>query len=350
MLIGLTYDLRDAYLAMGYGEEETAELDRESTIEAIESTLRSLGHDTDRIGHAKQLAARLVRGDRWDLVFNISEGIHGIGREAQVPALLDVYQIAYTFSDPLVMSLTLHKGMTKRVVRDAGVPTPDFALVENEADAAAVELPLPLFVKPVAEGTGKGVTPRSVVRDRAELWPACEDLLARFHQPVLVETMCTGREFTTGILGTGNEATVVATIEVILLPQAEADVYSYTNKEHCEELVEYKLVDASDPAVAETERVALAAWRALGCRDGGRVDLRCDASGEHGKPQFLEVNPLAGLHPEHSDLPILATKIGMSYRELLGKIVESAATRVIEGAPTAAPMRLIDGGRARRRG
>jgi len=347
MLIGLTYDLRDAYLAMGYGEEETAELDRESTVAAIESTLRSLGHDTDRIGHAKQLAARLVRGDRWDLVFNISEGMHGIGREAQVPALLDLYQVAYTFSDPLVMSLTLHKGMTKRVVRDAGVPTPDFAVVESEADAAAVELPLPLFVKPVAEGTGKGVTPRSVVRDRADLWPACEDLLARFHQPVLVETMCTGREFTTGIVGTAEEATVVATIEVILLPQAEADVYSYVNKEHCEELVEYRLVDASDPAVAETERVALAAWRALGCRDGGRVDLRCDAAGN---PQFLEVNPLAGLHPEHSDLPILATKVGMSYRELLGRIVESAATRVIEGAPAAAPMRLIDGGRARRRG
>src|SRR5438270_2420497 len=100
MRIGLTYDLRDAYLAMGYGEEETAEFDRESTIAAIEGTLRSLGHDTDRIGHAKQLATRLVRGDRWDLVFNIAEGMHGIGREAQVPALLDVYEVPYTFSDP----------------------------------------------------------------------------------------------------------------------------------------------------------------------------------------------------------------------------------------------------------
>ena len=338
MRVGLTFDLRDAYLAMGYGEEETAELDRESTIEALESTLRSLGHDVDRIGHAKQLAARLVRGDRWDLVFNISEGLHGIGREAQVPALLDLYEMPYTFSDPLVMSLTLHKGMTKRVVRDAGVPTPDFALVESEADAAAVDLPLPLFVKPVAEGTGKGVTPRSIVRDRAELWPACADLLARFHQPVLVETMCPGRELTTGILGSGEAAAVLATMEVILLPQAEADVYSYVNKENSEELVDYRLVDGTDPVVAEAERVALAAWRALGCRDGGRVDLRCDAAG---RPQFLEVNPLAGLHPEHSDLPILAGKIGMSYRELLHRIVESAATRVTAKAPEGAPMQLV---------
>ncbi len=338
MLVGLTYDLRDAYLAMGYGEEETAELDRESTIEAIEGALRALGHETDRIGHAKQLAARLVRGDRWDLVFNIAEGFHGIGREAQVPALLDAYEIPYTFSDPLVMSLTLHKGMTKRVVRDAGVPTPDFAVVEREEDVAAVDLPLPLFVKPIAEGTGKGVTPRSVVRDRADLAPRCAELLARYRQPVLVETMCPGREFTTGILGTGSSARAIGTMEVILLPQAEADVYSYVNKEHCEELVEYRLGNAAEePVVAEAERVALAAWRALGCRDGGRVDLRCDAAGQ---PQFLEVNPLAGIHPEHSDLPIIATKIGMAYVDLIGRIVESAATRV-----TAPAVQLVGGGR-----
>ena len=344
MLIGLTYDLRDAYLAMGYGEEETAEFDQESTIAALEDALRALGHDTDRIGHAKQLAARLVRGDRWDLVFNIAEGMHGIGREAQVPALLDLYDVPYTFSDPLVMSLTLHKGVTKRVVRDAGVPTPDFALVESEADAASVDLPLPLFVKPVAEGTGKGVTPRSVVRHRSRLWPVCRDLVARYRQPALVETMCPGREFTTGILGSGDGASVVGTMEVILLPQAEANVYSYVNKERCEELVEYRLVTADEPVVAEAERVALAAWRALGCRDGGRVDLRCDGSGQ---PQFLEVNPLAGLHPEHSDLPILSTKVGLPYRELIGRIVDSAATRVT--APAVAPMRLLRGGRARRR-
>jgi D-alanine-D-alanine ligase len=344
MLIGLTYDLREAYLAMGYGEEETAEFDRESTIAGLEDALRSLGHETERIGHAKELAARLVRGDRWDLVFNIAEGMHGIGREAQVPALLDLYEVPYTFSDPLVMSITLHKGVTKRIVRDAGVPTPRFAVVEREEDAQAVDLPLPLFVKPVAEGTGKGVSARSVVRDRAALAPACADLLERFHQPVLVETMCPGREFTTGILGTGDASRVVATMEVLLLPEAEADVYSYVNKARYEELVEYRLVSADDPVVAAAERVALDAWRALGCRDGGRVDLRCDADGE---PQFLEVNALAGLHPEHSDLPILASKVGLSYRDLIASTVASAAARVSE--PAVRPLRLVGGARSRRR-
>jgi len=150
MRVGLTYDLRDEYLAMGYGQEETAEFDRISTIEALEGSLRRLGHETDRIGHVRSLAARLVAGDRWDLVFNIAEGLAGIGREAQVPALLDVYGIPYTFSDPLVMSLTLHKGMTKRVLRDGGIPTPAFAEVSTPRDLDKLDLPFPLFAKPVA--------------------------------------------------------------------------------------------------------------------------------------------------------------------------------------------------------
>lgn len=332
MKIGLTYDLRDEYLAMGYGEEETAELDREVTIAAIESTLRSLGHDTERVGHAKALAARLLAGARWDLVFNIAEGMHGIGREAQVPALLDCWEIPYTFSDPLVMALTLHKGMTKRVVRDAGVPTPDFALVASEADVAAVDLPYPLFAKPVAEGSGKGVSADSVVRDAQQLRRVCSDLLARFHQPVLVEVMCPGREVTTGILGSGPAARAIGTMEVLLSAEAAAASYGFFNKENYEGRVDYRLLGAGDPLKAAAEAVALAAWRALGCRDGGRVDLRCDAAGN---PLFLEVNPLAGLRPGYSDLPILAEKAGLSYRDLLGEMVASAIARVHAGAAAA---------------
>src|SRR3954454_2464911 len=159
MRIGLTYDLRQDYLAAGFSEDETAEFDRPDTIAHLEQALQQLGHATERIGHARQLIARLARGDDWDLVFNIAEGLCGIAREAQVPAILDVYGIAYTFSDPLVMALTLHKGLTKAVVRDAGLPTPPLAGTEGVAESAKVELPFPLFAKPVAEGTGKGVSP-----------------------------------------------------------------------------------------------------------------------------------------------------------------------------------------------
>ena len=325
MRIGLTYDLRVEYLAAGYGEEETAEFDRADTIEAFERALRALGHDPVRIGHARSLVQRLAAGQRWDLVFNIAEGMYGFAREAQVPAILDVYQIPYTFSDPLVTALCLHKGLTKLVVRAAGLPTPDFALVQRPGEGHQVDLPLPLFAKPVAEGTGKGIGPTSKITDRQALGRICDDLLAKYRQPVLVETFLPGREMTVGILGTGDDARVLGTLEIVLLAAAEPDVYSYVNKEKCEELVEYRPVSPqTDPEVRRAEEVALSAWRALGCRDAGRVDLRSDTAGE---PNFIEINPLAGLHPQHSDLPMIATAVGMPYEELIGAIIESAMKR-----------------------
>jgi D-alanine-D-alanine ligase len=327
MRIGLTYDLRSEYLAAGYSEDETAEFDREETIDAIDATLQRLGHETDRVGNARQLVERLAAGRRWDLVFNIAEGMVGIGREAQIPALLDAYGIPYTFSDPLVMSLTLHKGMTKRVMRDAGVPTCDFAVVEHSDDIAQVRFGPPYFVKPVAEGTGKGVSPKSIVRRRKDLPEACRLLLETYRQPVLVERFLPGREFTTAVIGTGRQADVLGTMEVLLLADAEQQVYSYHNKENFEALVRYRLVQpADDPLVADIEDIALRAWRVLGCRDAGRLDLRCD---KRGRPQFIEVNPLAGLHPEHSDLPIICGLVGVSFERLIARIIASAEQRVL---------------------
>jgi D-alanine-D-alanine ligase len=329
--IGLTYDLREDYLAQGYGLEETAEFDRPETIAGIEGALGGLGYATDRIGSVRQLAARLVAGERWDLVFNIAEGLRGIGREAQVPALLDAWEIPYTFSDPMVMGLTLHKGMTKHVVRDRGIPTAAFAVIESRADLAGLDLPYPLFAKPVAEGTGKGVTPASRVADAAALRRVVGELLERFRQPVLVETFLPGREFTVGITGTGPAAVAIGTMEVVLGERAEAGVYSYVNKEESESRVHYHLADDAEAAAAA--EVALAAWRALGCRDGGRVDIRSDGEA---RPHFLEVNPLAGLHPEHSDLPIMCGLAGIPYPDLIGRIVESALARAGLGRRAAA--------------
>jgi len=321
--IGITYDLRDDYLARGYGDEETAEFDRLDTIEAIEGTLQRLGFETNRIGNIQRLAARLVAGDRWDMVFNIAEGLRGFGREAQVPALLDAFEIPYTFSDPLVLSLTLHKGMTKHVIHDLGIPTPEFTVVETPADIDSVHLPFPLFAKPVAEGTGKGISASSRIMTRKDLDSVCRNLLASFGQPVLLETFMPGREFTVGITGTGEEAEAVGAIEVVLSKDAEPGAYSYTNKKKFEEFVEYRFVD--DEMAQMAVEVSLAAWRGLGCRDGGRIDLRADAQG---MPRFLEVNPLAGLNPVISDLSILCNLAGMSYQELISRIMDSALKRV----------------------
>jgi len=324
--IGLTYDLREVYLAEGYSEEETAEFDRVETVDSLAGALEAIGHTTDRIGHARELMGRLVRGDRWDLVFNICEGLRGIAREAQVPAILDVYGIAYTFSDPLVMALTLDKGMTKTVVRGHGVPTADYAVVKSMEDLKKLKLTYPLFAKPIAEGTGKGIDAGSVVADARALAERCRYLLERFAQPVLVESYLPGREFTVGVWGTGQEASAIGTMEIILRDSAEPNAYSYVNKERCEELVDYVHVSAArDPLVTKCEQIAVDAWRALDCRDAGRIDLRCDKNGE---PVFMEVNPLAGLHPSHSDLPMICTARNIPYEELIRRIVESARTRV----------------------
>ena len=323
MIVGLVYDLRSEYLAEGYGEEETAEFDKEDTIEALAQALEVLGFEVERVGSARSLVAALARGRRWDLVFNIAEGLHGPGREALVPALLDAYQIPYTFSDPLVMALCLDKAACKRFVRDLGLPTPDFALVRTEKDVAHVRLPYPVFAKPVAEGTGKGVSAASRAADRKELAASCRALLKRFKQPVLVEEYLPGREFTVGIVGTGELARPVGVIEVSLNGGAEPGAYSYSNKANFETLVEYLPVEG--PVAAEASDLALAVWRDLGCRDGGRVDIRLDAAG---KPSFLEVNPLAGLNPKISDLPILCRMNGIPYQDLLRMIMQSALERL----------------------
>jgi len=327
MKIGITYDLRQTYLDMGYGEEETAEFDRIETIEAIEQTLQHLGYATDRIGNIRDLTERLCSGDRWDLVFNIAEGLRGIGREAQVPALLDAYGIPYTFSDPLVLALTLHKGMTKRVLRDLGIPTPDFAEIHSEEDIDKIRLPYPLFAKPVAEGTGKGINEASKIVDPSELRSVCRTLLAKYRQPVLVETFLPGREFTVAVAGTGSRAKVLGVMEIILKKNAEADVYSYANKEECELCIDYVLVD--DALARKASETALRAWIGLNCRDAGRVDLRTDA---RGVPNLIEVNPLAGIHPQHSDLPIICDLAGIPYIRLFELILQSALTRIPDRA------------------
>jgi len=193
--IGLVYDLRKEYLAAGYSEEQVAEFDSEDTIESLEKTMRSLGHEVQRIGNARTLCSRLSAGERWNLVFTIAEGVSGRSREAQVPCILEVYKIPYTFSDPLVSAITMDKAVSKRLVREAGLNTPDFLVVRQLADLRDCRLKYPLFAKPIAEGTGKGIDNNSRIESERQLETICRELLTRFEEPVLVEEFLPGREF-----------------------------------------------------------------------------------------------------------------------------------------------------------
>lgn len=326
MKVGFTYDFKDDYLAMGFSLVEVAEFDTVETIEGIENALKKLGYEVDRIGNVKALVKRLAAGDRWDIVFNIAEGVSGIGREAQIPAILDAYDIPYVFSDPMVLSLTLHKGMAKRIVRDAGVKTPEFNIVYTESDISTTAIPFPLFAKPLSEGTGKGIGALSMINNKEDLEKACLHLLNEYRQPVLVEKFLPGREFTVGITGTGSYANVAGVIEINFLPQAESAAYGLVNKKNYEKLMKYTVPEKE--IYEKCCSVALKAWRILECRDGGRIDLRNNESGE---PEFIEVNPLAGLNPIDSDLPILSRMNGLDYDGLIRQIMDSAIKRVFNG-------------------
>lgn len=323
MKIGLTYDLRDEYLAEGFTADQTAEFDSEETIFGIEKALNELGHETLRIGHIRNLVKLLNDGKRWDMVFNICEGMYGIGREAQVPAILDAWQIPYTFSDPLVLAVTLHKGLTKRIIRDAGIPTAPFYTVENTSDISHCPLPFPVFMKPVAEGSGKGIGSKSAANDYHSFDAECNRLLQEYQQPVLVEKLLTGREFTVGILGTGQKARVAGVMEVLIKPGAEESTYSRFIKENYIGRVDYRLM--SGKLAEQCEKICLDAWKVLGCRDAGRIDLKMD---ENGIPNFIEVNPLAGINHKTSDLPILMYLQNKTYNDLIAEIIESAKERI----------------------
>lgn len=323
MRIGITFDLQEDYLAKGFSEEETAEFDQLETIDSIDDALINMGFETERIGDVRNLAKKLTEGNTWDLVFNICEGMYGFAREAQVPALLDAYLIPYVFSDPLILALTLHKGMTKRVIRDLGIRTPDFAVVEQEDDFNQINLRYPLFIKPIAEGTSKGISSISKIDNEQDLRLHCLTLMNQFRQPVLIEEYLPNREFTIGIVGTGRKARAIGTMEIIQKGSYYNQAYSYYVKENYEELVEYHKVDGN--LAVQCEDIALRIWQGLGCRDAGRVDLKMDINKIL---NFIEVNPLAGLHPIRSDLVILAKIHGITYQKLIEIIVESTLERV----------------------
>ncbi len=324
LLIGLCYDLKTDYLKAGFNASEVMEFDDEETIIGLENALFQLSHQVERVGNGRELALRLASGDRWDLVFNIAEGLKGRSREAQVPAVCELFAQPYTFSDPLTCALTLDKALAKRVVRDCGLPTAPFEVVSSIAEATAVSLPMPLFLKPVSEGSSKGVTKNSLVKEYSELINTYQFLRELFGQSVLVETFLSGREVTVGIVGNGNNSRVVGVMEVIFTDLAETSAYTTLNKDEYLKRVSYRLLIEPEPLAAHAKQLALDVYYTFGCRDAARVDLRCDAKGIL---QFMEINPLPGLDHIRSDLPIMGRLAGVTYTQIINGIVESAWQR-----------------------
>ena len=336
MRIGLAYNEKPALASTedpANTNDAFAEWDDPSTIAAVAQALGAFG-TVIRL-EADQFFPQKLALDRPDLVFNLAEGLHGQSREALVPAICEYLSIPYTGSDPLTLALSLHKGRAKETLAYRGVPTAPFAWIETLRDLERVALPFPVFVKPVAEGSGKGVFTSNVCHGPRELRKRARFLLEHYAEPVLVETYLPGPEFTVAILGNGAQAYCLPVVgfDFSTLPKGAPPVYGYEAKWVWDRpeapLAIFRCpADVTPELNREIERTALDAYHALGCRDWCRVDVRVD---RFGVPNILELNPLPGVIPDpamNSCFPKAARAAGFSYDELIQEVVRLAWRRL----------------------
>jgi len=309
-----------------------AEWDDEETIGAVRSAL-ARNHRVIPI-EADEEAFERFRKVRPDIVFNMAEGMYGTSREAQIPAMLDMLRIPYTGSDPLTLALCLEKALAKQVLSYHRIPTAPFRVIHDVKKRQAFP-PFPLIVKPLAEGSSKGIGNSALVRTSKELKEQVSTVLTKYRQPALVEKYLPGREFTVALLGNGTKVQVLPIVEIQFdqLPADINPIYSFEAK-WIWDTVEKPLEIFACPAKIshrlkkKIEEVCQAAFRALRCLDWCRIDIRLDDTGE---PNVLELNPLPGILPDpdaNSCFPKAARTAGLSYEDLINRVMEIACQRV----------------------
>jgi len=337
--IGITYnlktDLQTAWEASPV-EDAAEEFDPPETIEAIQEVFSGEGHEVFLLGGDLTIVEKIDRLGI-EFVFNLTEGFGGRSRESHIPAVLEMMGIAYSGSDPVGLGVTLDKSLAKRMAVSLGIPTPKYWILDRHCESVesakerggSNELPFPLFVKPLCEGSSKGIRRSSRVGDRGTL----DKELARLYKdypeaPVLVEEYIPGREFTVGVLG-NDPPEMMGVMEIAFRDPAQGDFcYSLEVKRNWKEEVDYHFPAGLERGIRERiEEAALRLFKAFGLRDVARFDFRVNPQG---RPYFLEANPLPGLSPESGDLVLLARKKGWSYRELILKITSAAMSRYPE--------------------
>ena len=325
--VGFTYNVKRVKPALDGTRDEEAEYDAPATIQAVREAIAAAGHEVIDLEATADLPA-LIESTRPDLVFNMAEGIKGRNRESQVPALLELLDIPYSGSDPAALNIALDKALAKKIVRQHGILTPNFFTMNTGKERLPRDLRFPLIVKPVAEGSSKGVHATSVVENEGELREAAHKMIAKYDQPALVEDYIGGREFTVGMLGE-RRPKVLPLMEVVFLDESEnRPVYSFEFKQDWSSKIRYDVPARLEPAQLKAlERAARECFIALGCRDVARVDFRMD---EQGKIYFLECNPLPGLTPGWSDLVLIAKAAGIEYDALIAEILSGAIRRYKE--------------------
>jgi D-alanine-D-alanine ligase len=309
-----------------------AEWDSLDTINAIKNSLE-LYHDVTMI-EANENAFEKFKNTEIDIVFNVAECAYGSSREAQIPAMLDMLQIPYTGSDPLTLTTCLDKARTKEVLSYYKIPNAKFLLVQEINDLSNFDLSFPVIIKPVAEGSSKGIFNSSFINNFFDLETNLAELLQEYSQPFLIEEFLPGREFTVALIGNKNDLEVLPIIELNLheLPSELVPIYSYEAKW----VIDTKdnplnifscPADIDNDLENEIKEVAKKTFNILRCKDWSRIDIRLDANN---KPNVIEVNPLPGILPDPDDnscFPKAARTAGMNYEEMINRVLNTAAKR-----------------------
>ena len=337
---------KNAPIFEGMSPDQWDDLDSEYTIQAIIDALNAGGHEATFLEGNLSLIDTLPKL-KPDICFNICEGHFGDSREAQVPALLEMMRIPYTGAGVLALALALDKPMTKRVLSYHGLSTPPFQTFERVTEPVDPDMKYPLFVKPAREGTGMGVSAESIVHNEEQLRVQLVRLFDRYDQTVLAEHFIEGREVTVGVVG--NLTAPVAKrlpddleaprisrglhffppleVDMTRYPAEEAGVYTSRIKTELVHQFHYLCpAPLEAEVVEELNWLTAATFRVTACFDVARVDFRLD-SHDNNKPYILEINPLPGLNPDYSDLPLEAAAEGWTYEELVNRILNEAMDR-----------------------
>ncbi len=314
--------------------DEQAEFDSPETIHAIRNALESLGHEVVLI-EADEHAFPKLRECKPDIVFNYAEGEKGESRESQIPIFCEMLGIPYTGSGPLTLAITLDKARTKEILSFYGIPTSKFR-VFRKPEQKLSGLNFPMIVKPIGEGSSKGITNDCLVHNEEHLRKKLGELIRTYKQPAIAEEFLEGREFTVALIGNGNPE-ILPIVEVCFegLPEGINKFDSYEMKwiyddpnsgKHIENMVRCP-AEITGNMESAIKKVCLDAYHALGCRDFCRMDVRLDSKGI---PNILEVNPIPGLIPdpkENSRFPKSCYSAGMTYSQIIGRILHEGIKR-----------------------
>lgn len=330
--VGLTYNLKWHSSTDKDFPDDFAEFDDEETVNAIASALTKGGCKVTKIEADAKAYNKLLKL-KPTIVFNIAEGLHGESRRSHIPAILEMLEIPYSGSGPLALAISLNKGLTHKLLSVAGLASPSFQVFTDAHESLIEKLGFPLVVKPLAEGSSKGVTCSSLVRDEKSLRKQVSWIISHYHQPAIVEQFLSGREFTVSIIG-NDHPTVLPIVEIRLenLPSDSSPLYSYEAKwiwDTPEKPLNMFRCPADIPSKLENEirQIAKKTFETLHCRDVCRIDIRLD---EDLIPRVLEVNALPGMIPNpdaHSCLPVAARMAGYTYDQLICTILWQALKR-----------------------